>query len=571
MKNILNFKNIGILVMLFTFASCEDFLNRPVEDNYSIDGFYKTDAQCREAANTLYASPWNDYLRGFLMIGDALAGNYHLGPDNIYQNHSVGSDEGDLIGASNALWLVIGHSNTAIENIRDKSGPNVTEWAKNTYTGEAMVMKSMAYFYLVRAWGAIPIIHYNSTIIGSGTAFDLKKNKVADVYKYIILTLEKAAELLPESNESGRIDKYSAYGLLAKVYLTASGVGQSGSRDQEMLDKAKYYAGLVVDNSGRSLEPIYGNLFRISTGNYNKECLITLHWYALSNYWTCRNWMQPDLVSANFSGTASGWGQYRGATVDLQNLFGEDARSTSRQDKDVRRKATMMMYSDVYPYWWREIEGGFKATWNNTNVYANSQFECGSGAMCVKHIHGNNKDHNAEAGYPSDGMCSSTATHLLRLADVYLVYVEAVMGNTGSTSDAKAIEVYNRVLTRAGLNTVSSVTFDELFNQRRKELAFEGDNWYDYVRLSYYNPSLAESKILAQERGQYDLTALKAVYAGTGVAADVKFTSYKVTSIIKNTSGEKFCIPFPQTDLSSNGHLLEDPVDYDFGQVEYAK
>jgi hypothetical protein len=228
----------------------------------------------------------------------------------------------------------------------------------------------------------------------------------------------------------------------------------------------------------------------------------------------------------------------------------------------------MMMYGDFYPYWWREA-GGFTATWDNNNNVANASFECATGSMCVKHVHGNNNDHNAEAGHPSDGMCASTATHLLRLADVYLVYVEAVMGNTGNTSDAKAIDVYNMVLNRAGLSDVTTVSFDELFDQRRKELAFEGDNWYDYVRLSYYNPSLAESKIFDQERGNYDVNTLKAVYRGTGSVDDVTFTSFKVTSVVKNIGGEKFCIPFPQTDLTANPHLLEEPVDYDFSQVEY--
>lgn len=561
-------------MILFFLVSCEGFLDRPVEDNYSIDGFYQTDAQCEEAANTLYSSPWNDYLRGIFNIGDVLAGNYYRGTDDKFQSHTVGADEGSLKDASNALWLVIGHANTAIENIRDKSGSAVTQKAKDTYTGEAMVMKAMAYFYLVRAWGAVPIIHYNSTIIGDRSAFDLRKNKIADVYKYIILTLEKAAELLPESNESGRIDKYAAYGLLAKVYLTASGVDQSGSRDQSMLDKAKQYAGLVIDNSGRSLEPIFGDLFRISTGNYNRENLISLHWYSLSSYWTCRNWSQPDFVSANFSGTGSGWGQYTGPTVELEQLFSEDAKSTTRQNADSRRKATMMMFGDFYPYWWRESDlGGFLATWDNDNNVAAAQFECPTGAMAVKYIHGNNNDHIAEAGYPTDGgMSSSTATHLLRLADVYLVYVEAVMGDANSTSDGKAMDVYNKVIKRANPNAlnVTSVTFDELFDQRRKELAFEGDNWYDYVRLSYYNESLAEQKILAQERGYYNLGELKAVYDGSGSAANVEFTSYKVSSIIKNSNGEKFRIPFPDTDLTANPHLLEDPVDYDFSQVEYA-
>ena len=74
MKNILKYKTIGVLaVLLLTATSCEDFLDRPTEDSYTIDNFYQTEEQCFQAANVLYNSPWYDFQRGFLWIGDQLA------------------------------------------------------------------------------------------------------------------------------------------------------------------------------------------------------------------------------------------------------------------------------------------------------------------------------------------------------------------------------------------------------------------------------------------------------------------------------------------------------------------
>ena len=54
---------------------------------------------------------------------------------------------------------------------------------------------------------------------------DQYKANIEDVYDYIIMTLKKAIELLPEKDPTGlgRIDKYCAEGLLTKVYLTKSG------------------------------------------------------------------------------------------------------------------------------------------------------------------------------------------------------------------------------------------------------------------------------------------------------------------------------------------------------------
>ena len=94
--------------------------------------------------------------------------------------------------------------------------------------GECLAWKAMAYFYLVRIFGDVPIVHDNSSEIAAGNYHDKVKVKKADVYEYIVMTLEKAIELLPESNDPGRIDRWAAKGLLAKVYLTKSGVNAGG-------------------------------------------------------------------------------------------------------------------------------------------------------------------------------------------------------------------------------------------------------------------------------------------------------------------------------------------------------
>jgi len=55
MNNISYFKKIlALILVLFVFSACEEFLNRPTEDSYTIDSFFKTDEQCFQAANVLY-------------------------------------------------------------------------------------------------------------------------------------------------------------------------------------------------------------------------------------------------------------------------------------------------------------------------------------------------------------------------------------------------------------------------------------------------------------------------------------------------------------------------------------
>jgi starch-binding outer membrane protein, SusD/RagB family len=576
MKKILKFNKVwALLAVLLTLSACDEFLDRPTEDTYSIDGFYQTDEQCFQAVNILYNSPWYDFQRGWFKIGDVLAGNmYYNNLSEEFITINMTSANVDMANASNSLWLVNGHANAIIENIANKSGSGVSATTKNTVTGEAMLWKALAYFYLVRCWGAVPIIHNNSATLGTGNSNSLYKNRVEDVYEYTIRTIKKAASLLPAENESGRLNKFSAYGLLSKVYLTYSGWGQKGSRNEALLDSAKKYAGYVISNYSGTLLPVYENLFRGSY-NINSECLISWRWVA-SDQWTSQNTLESDLaLEPAFSGITDTWGTYSGPTIDLQRLFGEDPTSLIRKNNDSRRKATMMMYGDYYPYWWRD-KGGFTATWvNGDGNVAGATFGSITGANCVKHIVGNNADHNAECGVDLQRMANNLATHLLRLADVYLIYAEASLGNKASLSaseDAEALRVYNAVCARAIANwvDVDEITFKDVFDQRRKELACEAESWYDYVRLSYYAPSLAMQWINAQERGGYDAAtegSLIGYYAGINTKAqmDAKFFSRK----LHVTDSTNFTLPFPDVDLALNPNLMEAPVPFDFGSIDY--
>lgn len=69
-------------------VSCEDFLNRPTEDNYNESNFYQNDEQCVQGVNYLYNSPWYDFQRGFIKVGEILSGNVYEG-NSPYLNFTV--------------------------------------------------------------------------------------------------------------------------------------------------------------------------------------------------------------------------------------------------------------------------------------------------------------------------------------------------------------------------------------------------------------------------------------------------------------------------------------------------
>ncbi|MDR3217949.1 MAG: RagB/SusD family nutrient uptake outer membrane protein [Dysgonamonadaceae bacterium] len=548
-------------ILALCLVSCEDFLDRPTEDGYNVDNFYLTDEQCFQAVNPLYSSPWYDFQRCFISIGEVMAGNVYKGGS--YMNLNTSNTDGDLAKMSNSFWSVNAYANGVIENINMKASPNVSETAKNTVKGEALVWKAMAYFYLVRIFGEVPIVHNNSAEISAGGYNDRYKATIPNVYDYIILTLEKAIEWLPAKNDLGRIDKYTAYALLSKVYLTKSGFGMSGSRNAEDLKLAAEYAKKVIDESGRNLLAEYSDIFLLKN-NKNEECLLSWHWKSGRDPWTMQSTFQSDLAVSNFSEFADTWGGWVGPSVDLQDAFGENALQLSpRNNSDKRRKATMMMYGDHYDQFWQD-KGGFD--W--TAYVVNERQEVNSvGANVVKHLVGNNNDHIVGNGESMYNMANGLSTHLLRLAEVYLIYAEAVIGNNGSTSDPSALDAYNKVLLRARPLSapVTGITWEDVWKQRRLELATEGDRWYDYVRWHYYEPQKAIDEIKGQRREGY--SGLQNYYETGNFNADDVY--YEKQPNIPNVTNASFTLPFPVTDVTANRHLLEPGVDIDVTQFTY--
>ena len=559
------------VALSFGISSCEDFLDRPTVDSYNTDNYYLTDDQCISGVNYLYNSPWYDFQRGFIKAGEVLSGNYYWG-SSPYLNFSVNGTDEDLVNMSYSLWAVIGHANTVYDNIQ---GSPASESVKNQCMGECLTWKAMAYFYLVRSFGDVPIIHNNTDELVNGTYNSKYKVLKADVYEYIIMTLEKALELLPVTkNNDGRIDYYCAEALLAKVYLTRAGV--SGSLNADDLSRAASYAKDVIDNSGRQLLSNYSDVFRLAN-NVSDESLIAWRWTAEGNTWTSQNTLQSDLAVEGFDEFGDCWGGWNGMSVDLQEAFGvrllEQTPDAWINNLDTRCLATMMLPGATYDYFWTD-HGGFnylRFIYDDTyNTAATGTLQSATGANTVKHLYGNAQDHVNGAGHSAARMENSLATHILRLSDVYLIYAEAMMGTAGQTSDASAIDAYFAVRRRAipslqDSDRPSTITWEDVWKERRLELAMEGDRWYDYVRVSYYNPQFCINELTSQKRnGFVGLNDLYQTYFASGSwTVDASAMYYDDTTSAPNVTTSSFTLPFPTEDVVFNPHLMEDPIHED--------
>ena len=565
-----NFKYIAVALMLGgTFTSCSDFLDRPNEDSYNDGNYYQNDAQTKVSVNSLYSSPWYDFLsRGYYKIPEVMSGNLYMG-QSPYLTFTVNGSDTDISDTSKSLWAVNAQANTIYKRLQTA---NASESVKNTAMGECLAWKAMAYFYLVRIWGDVPIVHDNSSEIAAGDYNNKYKVKTADVYEYIVMTLEKAIELLPESNDAGRIDRWGAKGLLAKVYLAKSGINCNGNgqRDENDLAKAAEYAKDVIDNSGKELMPNYEDIFKGENNNCD-ESLIGWRWSAEQLNYTCGNCLSSELAPQGFNEYQS-WGDWTAPSVDLEDAFGVSPLDNpdSRAKTDTRRKATMMMAGDEYNNWYSD-KGGFnylKFLYDKTYAPgSNDGLQSATGANVAKHIYGDDADHVKAFGISAGKQSSSLSTHVLRLADVYLIYAEAKIGNNESTTDASAIDAFYQVWHRArptDFDKPSSITLDQVLKERRLELAFEGDYWFDLVRMSYYNVDKAMNIIKNQRRnGYYGLADLYKAYYNDGKPngpwnVDESKMYYETNTPKPNVTKSIFQLPFPQGDVVYNPHLMEE-------------
>lgn len=311
----------------------------------------------------------------------------------------------------------------------------------------------------------------------------------------------------------------------------------------------------------------YEDIFR-GSNQYCDEILIAWRW-TVGSHWTCQNTLQSDLAPEGFDENGDCWGGWGGPSVDLMDAFGVSPTDNpdNRIDTDTRRKATIMMAGDRYDYFWRDktMDNGKKGFsylqfWYDTdyNSAATGQVQGPCGANNVKHLYGDNADHQAELGIAAGRMSYALPTPILRLSDVYLIYAEAKV-LLGQPTDQKALEYFNAVRWRANKSAVdkTSLTFDDIWKERRLEFAGEGDRWYDYVRRSYYDPQSCINELKAQRRNAlWNCDDVYKAYYESGYATwDASKIEYDTQTAAPNVTVNSFTLPFPTEDVALNPNL----------------
>jgi len=338
--------------------------------------------------------------------------------------------------------------------------------------------------------------------------------------------------------------------MLSRFYLHYSGLVASnyganpnvGVRDAAYLDLAKAAAEKVIESGNYQLITNYPDLFKVENNN-NSETMFAFQWVpgqnSTNNGWGYINSQQAYFAyGSEVTGDDAAWG---GATVATYNVISEyEATDT------IRRKATWMGYGDYYP----EIN---KA--NGGLLYEqNASGEASTALNVKKGITGSMKDN------PAIGrMNSALNTYMLRLAEVYLNYAEAVLGNNTTTTDALALEYFNKIRLRANLNPKTSISWEDIRHERRIEFCMEGQYWYDLVSRAYYKQEEVIKYLKDQQR-----EVLPAFLFTAPNNLRLDNTRDDGSRAVGTIDPSVFLLPYPQSEEVKNPLLNKEPVPYEF-------
>jgi len=242
-------------------ASCTKMLDVEPAQSISSDQAIKDQAGVAKAITGAYYSLHDvgNYGRNRVIIEDLAADNLvWTGTTRDYQQVAE-----NLIASDNAIIEGIWASNydciNRVNNVLDRiGGISMGDADRNLYTGDALFLRALSHYNLLLYFGGVPIKTKPTLDL---TTINQARNTVAEVYQQVIADLIQAESLLPATRTVGWASSYSASALLARVYLSRFHTTGEAS----MADLAIEKAGLVINQGGYSLAPVYSDLFAGNT------------------------------------------------------------------------------------------------------------------------------------------------------------------------------------------------------------------------------------------------------------------------------------------------------------------
>ncbi len=461
------------LVFLGLQACTKDFLELEPKTGLVEENFYKSENDAFLALTGVYdamaVQNWQFVpIMSDIFSDDAYAGGSDAGDMSQWQEIELSTMTAENNSASD-LWNRC-YSGLYRANLYLQKEAGIT-WDnpdnQKRFIAEAKFLRAYFYWDLVRHYGWVPIIN---TVLPSIEDYrNATQNTPSEVYTVIATDLLDAIPDLPlmvPSTEAGRVTKYAAQALIARIYLFYNGIktaipdlGLTGewSDGTVTIDKAYVEAALdeIINSGAYDLMPDYADLFDWAHEN-NIESVFEWQYSEKAKSGDWGGWGIEGNFSVIFYGirNPSGYGGFFDAgwsfgTVSW-SLVDEFEPGDPRKDVAIFN-ADENMDSYLHAF---ENSGYFNRKWLPRNAYQPT-----SGSR--------------ELNYPVNFYDIRFADVLLMAAEVYLI-----------DNPAKAKDYLNRVRTRAlgASAALSSVALQDIMHERRVELAGEGSRKWDLLR-----------------------------------------------------------------------------------------
>jgi ragB/susD domain protein len=370
----------------------------------------------------------------------------------------------------NRLGQQIAFANSFIDNAQAlASDPEVAY-----YIAEARFIRAYAYYNVIDAFGKAPLV--------TSSKADLKpaQNTRAELFNFVESELKDLEGKLKaaRANEYGRVDVVAAQALLARLYLNAKVyIGQDKYTDCITYAKkviASSYSLNTTDanNNGTAYDELFladnnsngaqnefiflASFDGLNTKTYGGTAFI-IHGATGGN------------MNASSLGINDGWSGLT-APKEFVNKFEVSARNSNNEPTAWKDKRAMF-YTDGQTYENTDLKDFTKSG------YAITKFK--------------NITSTGAAGKDPEKKFPDTDLPLIRLAEVYLTYAEAVLrGGTGGDR-ATALGYINQLRSRAYGNASgniadSNLTLDFILDERARELYWEGLRRTDLIRYGKF-------------------------------------------------------------------------------------
>lgn len=461
MKKLIAICALGTALLL---GGCKKFLDEKPLSQVALDQFYKNKFDVDAAMAGMYAKFQmemvgdDQYTEKYLYWGEYRSDNFDRfiaytkgNIDEVVLNSITPTNQfSDWSG----LYAVIGRANNNIKYIPKAAtlDSRVTKEIVNDYLSQSYALRAMSYFYLVRVWGDAPITlePYEDLTKPSEKARDPKEKVISEV---IIPDLQKAYDLTVKGAKPVvfNLGEGAICAMLADVYMWKKDYPNAIIWIKRLFAAKTPTGATYTGLSDANLQPsaTWKNIFTNPAGS--NEAIWSIHWDYLKNGCAC---MQTSWTPNN-----------KQIVVDeamWDKWFQPEYAATTRTT-DIRPRQT----ADVFLAQPKPNRDRF-IKWYATEA-----------------------NPTAADKWPVTRELEPVYLTMYRLADIYLLYAEALNGNNDLTN---ALKYLNFVRKRAGvpeyvaidpLVATKEAMEDAILNERQLELFGEGKRWFDLVRTGH--------------------------------------------------------------------------------------